>query len=509
MFSYLRQLGQETLVYGLGATIAKFIGFLLVPVYTRIFSPQDYGVIGLISTTMAAVSIFVILSLDAAAGRWYYTQENPGEDGLSEPGAEAKASRQRLLADRKRTIATWAVTQVCVAAIFAVLIYLNAGQLSEWLLGQVEAESYFRYTALWLPFSVLGVVATNWLRFQRRPWATTFFALFSSLSYILLAIWLVVFRQAGLIGVYQAQLLAGILSSLVAALLLGDWINPLRFAWRRLQAMLRFALPLIPGTLAFWVVNFSDRFFVQFYTNTSEVGLYQLGANLASAIALLTTAFQQAWGPFALSIHTRPAARQVYSAVLTAYLVVACLASLALTLLAPEIIGLVATRQYSGASSVIGFLSLSYVLIGLTYIAATGPTIVMRTGPTGIAMFLAAVLNIIFNILLVPRLGRTGSALATMLAQAVVPIYLFYRAQQLYPIPYRFGQALGILGITFGLVILNIFWQPGNAWMSLSFRLGLVLLFVPALFGLRIITLEQVKSLVGNAPEAISSEAEL
>lgn len=495
MIKYLRQLGQETLVYGLGATIAKFVGFLLVPVYTRIFTPQDYGVIGLISTTMAAVSIFVVLSLDAAAGRWYYTNQDDLEDEGAEPGS------QDTLADRKRTIATWAVTQVCVATTFGVLIYLNAARLSQWLLSSAEAEPYFRYTAIWLPFSALGMVAINWLRFQRRPWATTSFALFSSLSYILLAIWLVAFRRAGLSGVYQAQLLSGILSTLVAALLLGDWINPLRFALSRLRAMLKFALPLIPGTLAFWVVNFAGRYFVQFYTNTSEVGLYQLGASLASVIALVVTAFQQAWGPFALSIHTRPGARQVYAAALSAYLLLTCLAALGLTLLAPEIIALVATPQYAGANSVIGFLSLSYVMIGLTYIAATGPTIVMRSGPTGTAMVLAAILNILLNLLLVPRLGRTGSALAAMLAHGVVPLYLFYRAQQLYPIPYRFGQAFGILGITLGLVVFSFAWQPQSAWLSLAVRLGLVVLFVPALFALRIITPNQVKSLLGAQPD--------
>jgi len=212
----------------------------------------------------------------------------------------------------------------------------------------------------------------------------------------------------------------------------------------------------------------------------------------------LTTAFQQAWGPFALSIHTQKDARKVYSATLSAYLVITCLATVSLTLLAPEIINLVATKQYSGASTVIGFLSMSYVLIGLTYIAATGPTIVKRSGPTGIAMTMAAVLNIILNILLVPRLGRTGSALATMLAQAVIPIYLFYRAQSMYPIPYRFRDALGILAVTVGLIVFGVVWQPANPWMGLVVRLSLTLLYIPALFLLRIVKVDQVRGLFGS-----------
>jgi O-antigen/teichoic acid export membrane protein len=476
MVSHLRQLGKESFVYGLSGVVAKFIAFFLIPVYTRIFSPADYGVIGIVTTTMAAVSIFVILGLDAAAGRWFYDSAD--------------------IQDRKRSIATWGVTQVVVAIGFGLLIFANAERLGLLLLNQAGAAIYFQYTGMWLPFSALGIVATNWLRFQRRAWATVIFALATSLSNILLAILFVVVLRKGLSGVYQAQLLAGIISTVIAVFLLRDWVNPAYFSGSRLRVMLKFALPLIPGSMALWVVNFSDRYFVQYYTNTAQVGLYQLGATLASAVALITTAFQQAWGPFALSIHTEKDARQVYAASLTAYLVITCLASVGLTLLAPEIVGLIATREYSGATTVIGFLAMSYVLIGLTYIAATGPTIVKRSGPTGTAMILGAILNILLNILLVPYIGRTGSALSSMLAQGLIAFYLFYRAQQMYAIPYRFDQAAGILGLSVALVVFGLLWQPANPWLGLAVRLGLTLAYVPALFLLRIITPRQISGLV-------------
>ncbi len=478
MFSRLKQLGKETLVYGLAGVISKFIAFFLLPIYTRIFSPQDYGVIGIITTTMAAVSIFVVLGLDAAAGRWYYDSED--------------------IQDRKRSIASWAITQAAVATLFGLLIFLNAKSLGMLLLNQEKAGIYFQYAGIWLPTTVLGMVATNWLRFQRRPWATAIFALATSLSNILLAIFFVIVLHRGLSGVYQAQVFAGILSTILAIFILRDWINPRYFSLPRLSAMLRFALPLIPGSMAYWIVNFSDRYFVQYYTNTAEVGLYQVGASLASAVAILTGAFQQAWGPFALSIYPQKDSRKVYAETLSIYLVITCLATVSLTLLAPEIINLAATRQYSGASTVIGFLSMSYVLIGLTYIAATGPTIMKRSGPTGIAMTAAAVINIILNILLAPRFGRTGSALATMLAQAVVPIYLFYRAQSMFPIPYRFRDALGILAVTVGLIVFGVIWQPANPWIGLVVRLALTIMYIPALFLLRIVTVDQLRGLFGS-----------
>jgi O-antigen/teichoic acid export membrane protein len=159
-----------------------------------------------------------------------------------------------------------------------------------------------------------------------------------------------------------------------------------------------------------------------------------------------------------------------------------------------------------GASTVIGFLAMGYVMIGLNYIAATGPTIVKRSGPIGIAMMIAAALNILLNIILVPRFGRTGSALATMIAQSVIPFYIFYRAQRMYPIPYRFGAALEIIGLTIGLIIFGLLWQPANPWLSAAVRVALTLLYIPALFGLRILRIDQVRGLLRlNRSEQLST----
>ncbi len=167
---------------------------------------------------------------------------------------------------------------------------------------------------------------------------------------------------------------------------LRDWVAIRYLDWKRLQEMLRFSLPLIPAALAFWVVGFADRYFVRYFTTTHEVGLYQIGSSLAALVALATGAFQQAWGPFAFSLHSQPNAKQVYASVFIAYVWVTCLLSTALALYSPEILHLVAPGSYSGATSVVGLLAFSYVMIGLGYIAVIGPAIMKTTAPTGVGV---------------------------------------------------------------------------------------------------------------------------
>ncbi len=416
MFKHLRQLASESIVYGLSGVVSRFLWFFLVPIYTRIFSPEDYGVMSLITTTMAVVSIFVVLALDNSAHRWFWDSEDTD--------------------DRKSTLASWAWCQVVVSFLLALVVFRASDALGQIIVGRSDAALYFRLAAFTLPLSVLGGVVTNWLRMQRRAWATVAFSLGVSLLNILTTLLLVLVLRWGLTGVYVAQAATALAGTVVSVFVLRDWVHPRHFRQGRLRVMLRYALPLIPSALAFWVVNLSGRYFVQYYDTTSEVGLYQVASAIATGVALGTGAFQQAWGPFAMSIHKQSDAKAVYASALLAYTWLACLVSTGLSLLAPQAIRVLATERYLGASAAVSYLAFSYVMVGLGYVAALGPALVKTTRPIGAAITCAAALNIGLNLLLVPRMGKEGAAISSLFSQAVVPIYLFHRSQQLYSIPY-------------------------------------------------------------------------
>ena len=473
---HLRRLASESLVYGMSGAISRFLSFLLVPIYTRIFSPEDYGVMSLVSTTMMLVSIFVVLALDNSAHRWYWDSDETE--------------------DRKSTLASWAWCQIVVSVGFAFFVCLASNGLGQTIVGRGDAGLYFRIAALALPLSVLGGVTTNWLRMQRRAWATVAYSLGISLFNIVTTLLLVVVLHRGLAGVYVAQLATALVGTAVSALLLRDWVHPRYFHRDRLQEMLRYALPLIPSAIALWAVDLSGRYFVQYYDATSEVGLYQVASSVAAVVALLTSAFQLAWGPFAMSIHNQAHARDVYAAALLAYAWLTCMVGTGLSLLAPEAIGLVATKDYLGASAAVAYLAFAYIVVGLGYIAALGPSLAMTTRPIGVAITCAGLLNVGLNLVLVPRLGKEGAALSTLLSQALVPVYLFYRSQQLYHIPYRFGPVLGIFLFSFALVFLGHGWQPSNLVVGIATKLALLSLFVPAVFVFRLATPAQAKAML-------------
>jgi O-antigen/teichoic acid export membrane protein len=473
MFAYIKKLLSETLIYGLSGVSSGLLTILFVPIYTRIFSPEDYGVMGLVTTTMALLSILIVLSLDNSAHRWYWDTED--------------------INDQKTTLASWTWCQIVVSLIFAGLIFILSPWIGSALVKQDDAGLYLRLAAMTLPLGVLNMVVANWLRMQRRPWTTVAFSVGNGLFNFLLTIILVVFFHQGLKGVYVAQVVTVAIGSVVAAALLGDWVSLQRFQWRRLLAMLKYGLPMIPAGLAYWIVNLSGRYFVQGYSSIAEVGLYQVGSTIAAMVALVTGAFQLAWGPFAMSIHKQPDAKKVYANVLLAYLWTTCLISTVISLFAPEILSFFTTEFYYDAGGVVSLLSFNYVVVGLGYIASIGPTIAKTTKPYGVALIAAGGLTVMLNLILVPRFGKEGSAAATLIAQSIVPVYVFYRSQKLYPIPFRFGTALGIFVFAFLLASLGGRFSVTNPVLAIGIKILFISIFFSTLFMLRVVSFEQAR----------------
>jgi O-antigen/teichoic acid export membrane protein len=458
----IRKLGSESLIYGLSGVFTKFISIFLVPFYTAVFSPADYGIMGLITNTFTLVNILAVLALDNAAHRWYWEYEEEEE--------------------RRTTINSWAWFQFGLMVFAAVGLFWGSNFLAVRFLERPDASLYIKINALALPLTSWVTVVTNVLRLQRRAKMTVLYTLSTSLLYIGLNVVFILWLGMGLAGIYYSQLIMAFVGMVWAFVLLRGFIRFPSVDRERLREMLRYSVPFIPAGIAFWVVNLSGSYFLQFFASTREVGLYQIGTTVATATALVTNAFQQAWGPFALSIHKNEDANNVYAEVLTLYTVGASAICMLLTLFAPEILQVLTNPRYYDAAWVAGILSFNYLFIGLGYIASIGLGIAKKTAPMGFIMTVSAGFILLFNFLLVPVFGKEGSAVATLIAQAIVPVYLFSRSQKIYLIPYNFKAATMVLLLS---LLLGFGTRLFLAQQELNFYLIFLYKLIPVfLFGL-------------------------
>lgn len=434
--SLLRKLGKESLVYGLSGVLTRFVSIFLTPIYTGIFAPSDYGVVSLVTTIFALLSILLILSLDNSMGRWYYDSEDEQ--------------------DQKITLNTFLWSCFSFAVLLSLIVIVFRDFIANQIIQEPATAPLLILMAVNLPLTIFSVFTINLLRMQRKPVMTTVFTLASSFLTIGLNVLFVIILKLSIPGVFYAQIGASVFTTAWTIVLFGKIISPFYFDRDRWIKMFLFSYPLIPGTLAYWVINLSGAYFIQLIDNTHEVGLYQIGINLASAVAFFTSAFQMAWAPFAFSIHKQPEAKQVYAQALLAFLAISCLMSLGVMLFAPEILMVLTRPAYYDAAFVSGLLAFNHIFIGLSSIAAIGPGIAKSNKAFGISMLVSAGLLVVFNLILVPRFGKEGAAISILLSQLIVPIVLFIHGHKIYPIPYKFGKAFFILATSFTLGVASM-----------------------------------------------------
>ena len=135
--------------------------------------------------------------------------------------------------------------------------------------------------------------------------------------------------------------------------------------------MLRFGLPFVPSRLALWGLNLSNRLFLLAFATQAAVGVLALGVRIGTSVALVVTAFQLAWPPFAYSIEDDEEARRVYRAVLTWWCVLASWLVLGLALLRHPLLALLGPK-WEAAANPMALVAIGYGCYGAYYAVGVG-----------------------------------------------------------------------------------------------------------------------------------------
>ncbi len=419
MLERLKELFRHSAIYGLGSIVARILGVLLLPLYTRYLSPSDYGLIETLVALSAVLTALVAQAMKSAFFRFYF---------------DSAELERRLLVVRT---AFWYV----MAASTAVLITgIALSRQISWLLFHTQHHAGLvvaMFIGLWAAMNYEQM--TSLFRVEQRSNAYVVATLANVAITIAATVVLVVVFDRGPLGVLVGNF-TGTLAVYVALLLYSRHALGLQFSRALYRSMNRFGLPLVPSAVALWLTNFSDRFFLVKLTDAHEVGLYSIGVRVASAIVLLLTAFRLAWPAFAYSIEDDREARRTYSFVLTYVVFVCCWLALALGLLAPWILHVITTRPFYGAQNVVAPLAFGVAAFAGYVVVQIGTGRARRTRANWIVTGVAAVLNIALNVALIPPYGRMGAAIATVASYTLLFVAMAWRAHAVFPVPYQWRR---------------------------------------------------------------------
>jgi O-antigen/teichoic acid export membrane protein len=500
MLVRLAQISKDTLVYGLGGVGARLAGLVLLPVFTNAFrGPDAYG-------DWQAVTNFVVLLVLVAA---------VGMDGAYSIVFFATDSE----VERRRITTLWLAFALLVSIPLTVLLVLGSSWVSLIVQGSPRYADLFAVGVAVLPFSLLQIVITTVLRVYFRPRAYAALNLALSLLVFGLGVYFVAVLRLDALGALWATLCATAAATVAGLWLVRRYIDPRLLTghlWSTTAKMLNLGLPLMPASIALWVLGFSNTFFLQHLAGASATGVFRVGAQIASVLGMVVWAFQLAWAPYSLSISREPDAPRVYSRVATLYTAGAVGAAVLLGGAAPIVL-LLAKGDYAPASSVIGLLALAAAALGAYYVVAIGVNIAQRTGQVSWTTLVAAAANLALNATLIPLWGIVGAGIASLAANLLSVVLLYAMAQRVYPLPYeglRMASVWLVGAVAVGIAgAFNIAVHP-SVWVSVGFTLLLFLGYVAALFLLGAVTpgqlsvgLSAARSALRRGPATVSNPA--
>jgi O-antigen/teichoic acid export membrane protein len=217
----------------------------------------------------------------------------------------------------------------------------------------------------------------------------------------------------------------------------------LRFSVGKFVELSRFGTPLVVTSFASFALNFSDRFFLQHFTNVSAVGIYALGYKFGFMLTFLAVQpFDMIWSSRVYEVAKKSNGPKLFSRIFRYYMLVLIALALGLSLFIQDAISVVAAPSFRAAYKVVPVVALAYVFQGAYRFMVGGIYVKKATHWVGAISAVSLSLNLVLNYLLIRPYAGMGAAWATVISFFVMAGLAYIVSQRLYPVPYSVGSFL-------------------------------------------------------------------
>ena len=467
--SKLKRLAGETVLYGLGSIVPRFLNFLLVRLHTDVFSPEEYGILNKILAYVAVFNVIYMFGMETAYFRF-----------ATKPDV-----------DEKRVFNLAQTAVVAISLFLSCLLILNAN-------GIADALDVPGHTNLIVWFVVImfidAVVAIPFARLRLRKKATQF-AMGKILNVLLLIGLNVYFLKVA----YDPSVGIGyiVIANLIAN---GFYIF---FFWRTLlswrpaidktitPAMVSYSYPIMITGLAGMTNEMFSRQTLDwwlpanFYPGQSSkyaLGIFSACYKLSVLMGLAIQAFRYAAEPFFFSNASDKQSPTLFARVNHYFVIVCCILLLGVGTNLDILKYFLGDSKYWQGLAVVPILLVGYLFQGIYYNLSIWFKLTDKTYYATIITVAGAVITIAANYVLIPIAGYLGSSWATLLCYFSTAAICYALGQKFYPIPYNVGKSLGYILITTILVYVVNGVVLQDQWLATGFHAGVFLIYVAVVY---------------------------
>ncbi|WP_149403300.1 lipopolysaccharide biosynthesis protein [Dictyobacter arantiisoli] len=431
----LSKLIKDSGIYAIASCLSPLLSLFVSPFLAHHLTYMDYGMLILLNTTIALLAGLSQCGLGSAFVQIYHRVDTSRET-------------------QRRVLTTVCLLMFMLSCACLLIIACAASEIARWLLHNSAYASVVRIAASVLFIQNFVVPTLALLRAERRA---NLFCLLSVLNLLVAAGLTYV-----LVGILQWGSSGALLAVGGGSLCVGICQLPIiwrraRFCldWKIIKELFVFGLSTVPGFLAVWILQLSDRYFLSWLGFLSQTAGYGVAYTLGNVLGpLVIMPFSLAWYSTMYGIARRTNASTIFCFVFRWYCLALLFCAFFVALFANDVLTWMFPPAYASAEMIIPFIALANVFYGLFELFMVGVLLREKVRFTILFLPLAAVVHIALNCLLIPNYGIVGAAISTLVAYLLLACVAYFVNQRIYPLPFEIGL--------FGLALcLGIVWYIG------------------------------------------------
>jgi len=416
----------RSLMLGAATGVSKAVVFLLMPLYTAYLTPAAFGAADIIAGTAVLLLPFVSFNAPEAVFRF------------------------RAGGDREKQVFSCGVLMLAGGAVALLLLMPFTALLP-------VLETYRIYLFFYVLASVARSFLAHWIRAEGNYTLYAVQQVFCTLATVALLVLFLPVLRLGTGGYLAATVSADALTAAILLFYLRPWRYFSFSAIRKkpLFAMLRYALPLMPTTVLWWVTSVSDRYIILHHHGEEVMGLYAAAGRIPSLLTFGVAAFLEVWHYTAVQAGEGERTR-LFDRVYGLLLPLLTAAAAGLILFSRPLVGLLFADGYAGAARFVPVLAVGSLFSALSAYLGSIYTVRLHSVASLLTALFGAALNVLLNLLWIPRGGAMAAALATAVSYAAMFLLRVFHSRRDVP----FAPRLLKLGVAAALLSVLSFLSP-------------------------------------------------
>ena len=385
--------------------ILLVLGIIQVPIVTKNLGPSLYGMWSLINSTISLIIPFSMLSFSMSIIRFLAVEKD---------------------LNRIREDFYSACSLVFISGFILSLIgFILSGLLATAFLKDNNAVSYIRLSSILILLNSIFPILLAFFRTGNKIAIYNFLNLGLTILQVGL---IIVFVTLGyeLTGIIMAFIISALLLDLIAFIIVAKQIGFQRPRFTNMKTYLKWGIPLIPSSAILWIISVSDRYIINHFLGISAAGIYNAAYGIGFYSSFILMPIGIVLYPIISKLYDegkRIECADYFKYAFKYLMMFTVPAAVGLSILAKPLLRILTTPEFVSGSSVVPLIAFGGVFFCFYQIGIYVIHLVGKTKINFNLLVIAAILNVILNIVLVPHLGIFGAGLASLLAYTVLGIF--------------------------------------------------------------------------------------